>query len=100
MLVEFAHHIIEKEHRLLAEHILDNRRLGKLASKDNRALLPLTSIVSRILSLDVKTNLVGMRPNNALSAGELLATARFKGRSERIARLISRKRGNSARCFT
>ena len=69
MLVEFAHHIIKKEHRLLAEHIFDNRRLGKLASKDNRALLSLTSIVSRILSLDVKANLVRMRSNDALSTG-------------------------------
>ena len=100
VLVELAHNIIEKEHRLLAEHILDNRRLGKLASKDNRALLPLTSIVSRILSLDVEADLVGVRPNDALSAGELLAAALFKGGSERITGLISRKRSNPTRCFT
>ena len=32
--------------------------------------------------------------------GELLAAARFKGGSERITRLISRKRGNPTRCFS
>src|SRR5205807_2186166 len=72
--VEFGHHVIEQQHRLLAGHLGKVVQLRQLEAEHGAALLPLAGIEPRFVIVEPHLDIVALRSDSCLSAPDLLVT--------------------------
>ena len=95
--VQLAHHVVQQQHRLLAQNVLDQRGLGQLERQHHRTLLPLAAEQGGVLAVDEELDAVGMRAHERPLSHALLAAAARKRIRQRLARLVAPERARGER---
>ena len=73
-LVKLAHHVIQEEQGLFADHLGRNRHLGHLPRQDHRTLLTLASEASHVATAEDERHVVAVRTRERHATPKLLGT--------------------------